>query len=666
MKNILFTLSLINFFTFIFSEDLTNILNNLNTDFLSKIDKTAQNINTETIQYGLSYDNTTVVKIYIKLADDGIKNKIHFVGFLKSRIEKKEYVLNCSNPSNDLIICLSEPGIKLNTDDRYYVYYNRSQKEKIIFDYENILEDDKRINLIFKPELYVNQTVYRDNKKIMAQINKKTVGEGYLYIVNQRKKILNIPKDRFNKYIELNNFVFQPDLKGLKEKSLLDIYLEAIRRGYHMIEAEVQFTKDKIPIIYNIKKEISSKTLEKLKQHETIITLWDLLKICKENNVIVELKFSFLNLKVFKIDEYAKSIMNKIQGNEMYDSLFFNVNNNPKFISKLISIKNDISLSISNINNKKDIAKIRNEYKNSKRIIYNLDVNNVNEELVKYILSLGHKIKVSTVNNVEMASKLQLWGVNFMTTNNLAPFLIQNEKDEPIRVKCVPIFLDDLSECKMGPEIILRDNEKYNIHYSLNIYNKSEDINETAIGEFRYEDTKINDMKYYIIKFIDFKRGLLQLITSHKVEKGKIIKGVIGPKFDNVAECYQYNFICEGNNQHFLTCDIDKDSDKIKFEGEYIIYYIENYSYNEEEIEDWGLNKLKSKHIYSKQERITYTIFVILISLIFLSSSYYIQNKTDANVYGETKQKNNRIHFLKRSTKMNVLTDIDGNKLMYE
>ena len=37
-------------------DTLNEIMNSMNTDFLSRIDKTAQNINTETIQYGLSYD----------------------------------------------------------------------------------------------------------------------------------------------------------------------------------------------------------------------------------------------------------------------------------------------------------------------------------------------------------------------------------------------------------------------------------------------------------------------------------------------------------------------------------------------------------------------------------------------------------------------------------
>ena len=95
---------------------------------------------------------------------------------------------------------------------------------------------------------------------------------------------------------------------------MIDIYEEAIRRGYHMIEAEVQFTNDKIPIIYNKKNEIYSITLEKLQKKQKILTLLDLLKKCKEKNVIVELKFSFLDFKTdsHKNDEYAKIIYNAL------------------------------------------------------------------------------------------------------------------------------------------------------------------------------------------------------------------------------------------------------------------------------------------------------------------------------------------------------------------
>ena len=668
MKIILITF--LSVFIFVYNtlnDELAEILNNLNTDFLSRIDKSAQNINTETIQYGLSYDNTTVVKVFIKLVDEGIKNKVNFVAFLKNQNETKEYALNCSNPSNDLIVCFSEPGIQLNTSDKYFVYYNRSRNESIIFDYENLLEDDKRISLIFKPELYVNQTVYLDNKKIMAQINKKTVAEGYLYVINKLKKVLNKPKDGFNKYIELNNFIFHPEKNSFKKKNILDIYIEAFKRGYLMVDAEVQFTKDKIPIIYNQNKDIFSKTLEELQKNKKILTLDNFLKICKEKMKIIELKFSFCDLKEENpnLDEYSKILIKQIEENNMFDSLFLDVAIYQQFYSKLISLKNDISLSISNINNKEDVDQIRDKYKNAKRLIYSLNLEHINEDIVKYISSQGKKIKVSFVNNVELAEKLQSWGVNYLSTNNLPPFLIKNELDEPYIVKCVPIFLDDLSECKMGKEIVLRDNEKYNIHYSLNIYNKSEDINETALGEFRYEDTKINDNKYYIIKFINFKRGLIQLITSDIVEKGKQLNGVIGPKYDNVAESYQFEFYCDGINQHIINCEIEKDDDKIEFKGEYVIYYLQNYSYNEEEIEDWNLSKLKTKHIYSKQEKMMYTFLIILISIVFLFSSYSMQSQRDFNFSGGKKDSINK-QPLKAFKKFNFLTDAEGNKLFVD
>ena len=526
----IFIILLIFSFLYINCQDFSKILSELNTDFLSRIDKTAQNINTDTIQYGLSYDNTSVVKAFIKLADDGIKNKIHFVGFLRTESGKNEYELNCSNPTNDLIECYSKPGLKLDTDDRYYLYYNRSRKEKIIFDYENILEDDKRINLIFQPELYVNQTVYLDNKKVMAQINKKTVGEAYLYIINQTKKVLNTPKDRFNKYEKLNNYVFRPELEGYKHKNTSDMYKEAIRRGFLMVEAEVQFTNDKVPIIYNKNDKIFKKDFDDLKRQK-ILTLLDFLKLCKEKDVIAELKFTNFENKEYSynVNEYAKILLEQVNKADMINSVFFYDDLKTELFLQLLQIKKDIAVSVYNIKTKEDIEQVKDKYKKSKRVIYNLDKNDVNEEIVEYILSIDAKVKVSLVDNYKLAENLQELGVNYLTTKNLPTFLIKNEYDVPIRVKCLNIFLDDLAECKMGKEIRLRDNEKYNIHYSLNIYNKSEEINETAIGEFRYEDTKINDNKYYIIKLFDFKRGVIQLITLDKVEKGKYLYGLSAP-----------------------------------------------------------------------------------------------------------------------------------------
>ncbi len=87
----------------------------------------------------------------------------------------------------------------------------------------------------------------------------------------------------------------------------------------------------------------------------------------------------------------------------------------------------------------------------------------------------------------------------------------------------------------MYPELLLRDNGFYNVFYSLHIYNKSEDISETAIDEFIFDDTKVNDNKYHVIKTFNFKKGLIQLMTSDKIKSVKQIKAAIGPKYDNLS-----------------------------------------------------------------------------------------------------------------------------------
>ena len=63
------------------------------------------------------------------------------------------------------------------------------------------------------------------------------------------------------------------------------------------------------------------------------------------------------------------------------------------------------------------------------------------------------------MNSKESLNILTSYGVNYIGTKTLEPFLVNNDKDFPLRVKCAPIFLDDLSECKMNDEHILRDND---------------------------------------------------------------------------------------------------------------------------------------------------------------------------------------------------------------
>ena len=112
--------------------------------------------------------------------------------------------------------------------------------------------------------------------------------------------------------------------------------------------------------------------------------------------------------------------------------------------------------------------------------------------MIKNISSLEIKIKVDDVDDTNYLQKLQDSGVNYMVTNSLPPFIIDNDKEDPLIVRCSPID-EDHSECDIEDDVILKDNEWYNIYYSTNIYEVGEDINEEPIGEFQYIDTNILD-----------------------------------------------------------------------------------------------------------------------------------------------------------------------------
>ena len=573
----------------------------------------------------------------IKTYDD-ILNDIAFKAYLKSEEEDKNYTLSCTSTYYDIVECLSERNISLNIEDKFYFYYEKGKKGNITFDGEDTIEDHNKVSLVFKPQISSNIKLYKDNRKFLAHTEKRMIDGGYLYIVRKSKTILHKPKDGFNKYIELNNFISEAGVLGYPPSSLVS-YEEAIRRGYHIVGANIQFSKDQIPVIYHLKEielkkntkiEISAKTLAELEKvdfgslfdakfkGEKILTFEQLLNLSRENNVIIDLNLSLLdNKNLNNTDTYLKKIINLIKKHDMFDSVLFN-DDREEIILKLKKIKQDISFSLNSMNEKKKLDKINNELKESNRLIYNMDGQSsgkkIDEETVRYALSLGPKIQVSDVNDINMAEKLQSWGVNYIKTNNLHPFLMKNDREEPIIARCSPSVEDEHhSECEIDDDIILKDNEIYNIYYSENIYNISEDINEYPIGEFEYIDTNILEELYYNISYFNFDEGIILLNTSNRVKKGEKIVGVVGPDYDNVAECYQYSFICEGMNNRYVKCRIQKnDENKIEFKGNYTIYSLEGYSLNPDEV----MKKIDAKKL---EQRVYFYILVgIFVFIIFM------------------------------------------------
>ena len=622
-----------------------------------KMVKDPENINILTISYELTYDKDSALKVILKTIDD-LEHETKFDALLKTVEEKKEYKLKCENISITVIECYSEKNIKFNKNDRHYFYYKSDGK--LTLDEKEVLEDYKKVTLIFKPEMYEDQIIWKDHRKILGLNNRKIVGGGYLYLVPKSKKLLHKTKDGFNKNIELNNFIAHRGIGGERPESSLSSFKEAIRRGFKIVNADLLFTKDKVPVIMHTTElgkvsdgegKISEIDFEDLKKldfgkkfdvkftGEKILTFGELLKLCKENDVILELDLSLLNYKKYfeNTDEYIKIIIDTIEKYNMLNSIFFTDETNPNTLHRIKEIKNDIAVSISNINDDK-LKKIKEKYADYKRIIYNFSGlskgGKIDDELLKKALSTGNKVKVATVDDLELAKKFQKSGVNFITTNKLHPFYMKNEYEPPILIKCTQF--DILADCRLGPEVKLIDNEIYNIYYSSNIYNLYENIHDEPIGEFKYLDIiKLDDLYYNVLGF-DFENSYIKLNSSVKVEKGKVLKGKVGPPYEKVADCYLYDFICIGNNKFHVYCGILKnDTSKVPYDGNYTIHTVVNYSiYIPENITKentlFGLNINKDKAIIYFPS----IFFIVIATFIFIYAFKNRQNNKikEANI----------------------------------
>ena len=594
------------------------------------------NIYIDKILYEFDEANSPSINIII-LTKDKIQNNLEFNANLISDDGKDQISLKCKNSKKKEIKCLIiQNFFSINLKNKYYFYYNYFNNSKIFLNNERIFKNKNKISLIFRPEIYKNISLYKDYKKFTVKIEEGMINSGYLFITRKSKKLLQTPKNGFNKYIEQKNYI--SSYKTLKEYRSITSYKEAIKLGFHILDADILFTKDKVPVIChetnlerisNGKGSLNSKTLielQKLKfyghknRQEKILTLEKFLKFSKENNAIIDLDLCHLDFVEYfnKTDDYVKIIIKEVEKYNMLNSVIFNSGDNINKVLKLKQYKNDIAISISQMNYKKNIENIKDKYNDSKILIYNmgdlLSGKPINYETVKYGLSLGRKIKAAKVNDRKFADKLFRWGVNYITTQYLYPFQLKNEKEEPIRIKCIST-LKYYSECKINKDIYLIDNEYYNIYYSNNPFNLYKEINDTPIGEFKYINTNKNRKLYYIDKSINFTEGIIKLIVSRKVKKGELIKGIVGPSYDNVAKYFLFDFVCKGNDTYYLTCIIIKDKDdKIELKEEYNIYSLEKYSYNYKEVQNF-INKMNNIY-YEKYKIIVYSILIITLFLL--------------------------------------------------
>ena len=609
------------FFIFYIIINLNIFINNCNDKEELNLSKhnQLQQIDALSISYEISTDINIVLKVIITISNNKYKN-ISFKAFLKSDDGFNQYSLHCQNESFNLIICSTEKNISIVLNKKYYFHFNQKTSfSSFYFNGKEIFEDNKRVSLIFHPKIKPGQILYNNNKKFYAEIGDNMISNGFLYITKKSKKVLNKPKNGFNKYIELNNYIFRGGLSSFT----LGAYKEAIKRGYKMVDADILFTKDKIPVvshggslnsISNGKGKLIEKTYKELKKldfgskinkkysGETILKFEDLLKLCKANNIIIDLDLYHLNYnKFFKnMREYITIIIEYIKKYDMLDSIIFN-DKRQKIIENFISIRKDLSFSLNGMNEKQSIEKIKDKYEHSKILIYNMgDLQKgktINKESVKYGLSLGKKIKAAKIDDIDFANKVLEWGVI------------------PIIVNCTNSgFNKQLVICEIDNNTRLIDNEIYNIYYSKNLFKISEDIVEKPIGHFKYINSNSDNLQYYDINYFDFNKGVIDFKISKIINSKEKIKGLVGPSYDNVAKCYILNFICDRNDNFTIKCNIDKkDPEKVLFFGKYSIYSLEGYSFNPIRLNN-KINRSMNKKLY-----------YILIFIIFIISYYKIK-----------------------------------------
>jgi len=620
-------------------------------EFNDERSENLENINIESISYELTYDNSSIVKVTLKTFDE-LDVDLTFIAYLKSE-KGKEYKLNCGTSFYDLIECDSNKNEVFDLDDKYYFYYNKT-KSKITFDENDILEDDNRISLVFKPEISIEDKLYRDNKKFTAEIDSKMVGGGYLYFTPKLKEVLNNHKTGFNRFIELHNLI--PIMGEHKDfpVSTLKAYKRAILNGYDIVKAVLRFTADKVPVVCHKeslqevsdgKGNISDFNYSKLLDLDfgvkddliyktgRILSLAILLQLCKEHNVILEIDLSNLDTeKYFENSTYAYILLNLIEKYNMLDAVFFTDAPGCKNIAKLKSVEKTISVVVP-VSKNEDIKKSQKFFENSKILMFCTSPGNI--ALIKYMASLNVKIYVGSVDDKKTLDKLVELGVTHVSTKSLEPFLIQRTKEMPTPIRCTPLD-NEHSECEIEDDIFLRDNEWYDIYYTKNITHLYADIDEEPIGDFQYVDTNILDELYYKINKFDFKNGIINLNLSQKLSNGEVLNGIVGPEYENVHMPYLLNFVCQGKGSFTVDCKINKEEyNKIIFNGNYCIYDLEDYSFNEFETnEETAPEETYYEYIVDEKQRPYLLICIIIIIIVICCCLiYYFKCKKNSPNY---------------------------------
>ena len=131
------------------------------------------------------------------------------------------------------------------------------------------------------------------------------------------------------------------------------------------------------------------------------------------------------------------------------------------------------------------------------------------------------------------------------------------------------------------------------------------------------------------MKKFDFEKGDIDLDITFAIKVGKKLRGKVGPDYDNVKDCYLYDFSCDGNNLLNISCKIDKNNKTVKFNGNYTIHSIDYYSWNK------TVPLVKTNSIFgniNENNKLIYfstVLFIIIATCIVIFVIFKGKNKKD-------------------------------------
>lgn len=223
------------------------------------------------------------------------------------------------------------------------------------------------------------------------------------------------------------NLIAHRGLSSVAPENTLAAAQKAFENGIKIIEADIQMTKDDIPVLLhdttidrtsNGSGSISDLTYSQASGYdygsgEKLVSLKDFLNWCKARGICVELDLAD---KTFTKAQ-KKKIYDIVMNLGMLDSTIFTASSAE--LAEYLSFNPNIHISVSGITSMSVAQKLLPNFVNCRLVFASIPVANLTEALVHYVHTLGMKAKVWTIDSQETRDVALSYGIDNILSNEL-------------------------------------------------------------------------------------------------------------------------------------------------------------------------------------------------------------------------------------------------------